>query len=52
MAENRVEVILVCSECGNENYVTTKNKKNNPERISLNKYCSHCNKKTAHKEKK
>lgn len=52
MAENRVEVTLVCSVCGNENYISTKNKKNNPDRLQINKYCPHCHKKTLHKEKR
>ena len=31
---------------------TTKNKKTNPDRIELNKYCKFCKKHTAHKETK
>ena len=34
----RVRVILVCQECKNRNYNTTKNKKNDPDRIELEKY--------------
>ena len=45
-------VRLVCTECKEENYYTDKNKKLNPERIEMKKYCPRCNKKTAHKEKK
>lgn len=52
MAENRTEVTLVCTECKAENYITTKNKKNDPDRLSFNKYCPHCHKKTLHKEKR
>ena len=33
----RVKVTLACSECKQRNYNTTKNKKNNQERIELNK---------------
>ncbi len=33
-------------------YFITKNKKNNPDRIELNKYCKFCKKHTAHKETK
>ena len=35
----RVGVTLACSECKRRNYTTNKNKKNNPDRIELNKYC-------------
>jgi large subunit ribosomal protein L33 len=52
MAENRTEVTLVCSVCGCENYITTKNKKNDPDRLQMEKYCPKCRKKTLHKEKR
>ena len=48
----RVKVTLVCEECKQRNYDTTKNKKNNPDRIELKKYCKFCRKHTNHKESK
>ena len=48
----RVTFLLKCSECGEENYLTEKNKKNDPDRISLEKYCPFCKKHTVHKETK
>ena len=45
----RENIILKCTECGEENYINTKNKRNHPERMELKKYCSRCNKKTTHK---
>ena len=45
-------IILACTECKNRNYNTDKNKKNNPDRIEMNKYCKHCKKHTLHKETK
>ncbi len=48
----RVSVTLACTECKRRNYITNKNKKNDPERIELKKYCSHCKTHTAHKETK
>ncbi len=45
-------VKLVCTECGNENYHTDKNKKTKPERLEFKKYCPTCMKHTNHKEKK
>ena len=38
----RVKVTLACTECKQRNYNTTKNKKTNPDRIELNKYCKFC----------
>ena len=45
-------VVLACEECKERNYTTVKNKKNNKERMELNKYCSRCQKHTTHKETK
>ena len=55
---NRVQVILECTEQkasgvpGMSRYITTKNKKNTPDRIELNKYCPFCRKHTVHTETK
>lgn len=48
----RDNIILKCTVCGEETYITTKNKKKNPERIEKKKYCPRCNKMTVHKERK
>lgn len=48
----RVKIILACTECKNRNYNSDKNKKNDPDRLELNKYCPHCKKHTLHKETK
>ena len=48
----RVKVTLACTECKRRNYVTKKNKRNNPERIEMNKHCKFCRKHTLHKETK
>ena len=48
----RVAVTMACTECKKRNYQTNKNKKNDPERIELNKYCKFCKKSTLHKETK
>ncbi|MBO8413866.1 MAG: 50S ribosomal protein L33 [Firmicutes bacterium] len=52
MAEARTEITLKCTVCGEENYITTKNKKAHPERFEINKFCPRCGKKTVHKEKR
>lgn len=48
----RVIVTLACSECKERNYTTMKNKKNDPDRVELNKYCKRCRKVHPHKETK
>ena len=48
----RVKITLVCSECKQRNYDSTKNKKNDPDRLELKKYCRVCRKHTLHKESK
>ena len=45
-------VRLICEECGEENYITSKNKKEHPDRMETKKYCPRCKKQTMHKEKK
>ena len=35
----RVKVVLACTECKQRNYNTKKNKKNDPDRLEMNKYC-------------
>ena len=53
---NRVQVILECTEhknsglAGTSRYITTKNKKNTPERIELKKYNPLMKRVTTHKE--
>jgi len=51
-AEMRVKITLACTECKQRNYNTKKNKKNDPDRIELNKHCKFCRKHTLHKETK
>lgn len=64
MAKNkgtRILVTLECTECntninkrsaGVNRYSTTKNRRNNPNRLELKKFCPHCNSHTLHKETK
>ena len=51
-AEMRVKITLACTECKQRNYNTMKNKKNDPDRLEMNKYCRFCKKHTVHKETK
>lgn len=48
----RVDVTLACTECKRRNYITAKNKKNDPDRLELHKYCPNCRAHTLHRETK
>lgn len=48
----RVKITLACTECKRRNYVSKKNKKNDPDRLEMKKHCRFCNKHTIHKETK
>ena len=53
---NRVQVILECTEhketgrAGTSRYISTKNKKNSPERLEIKKFNPILKKMTVHKE--
>jgi len=51
-SDKRVKVTLACQDCKQRNYNTMKNKKNDPDRLEMSKYCRFCRKHTAHKETK
>ena len=48
----RVKITLACTECKQRNYNKMKNKKNDPDRLEMNKYCKFCRKHTLHRETK
>ena len=54
--DQRIQVILECTEHkdsgmpGTSRYITTKNKKNTPERLEIKKYNSILKRMTIHKE--
>src|SRR5580658_7901482 len=48
--EKRVQVTLACEVCKRRNYITTKNKLNDRERIEMKKYCRWDRQHTLHKE--
>ena len=41
---------MACQECKRRNYITSKNKANQRERIEIKKYCRWDRKHTVHKE--
>lgn len=48
----RVNITLECTECKERTYLTSKNKRNTPERLEKKKYCPKERKVTLHRETK
>jgi large subunit ribosomal protein L33 len=48
--EDRSSINLACTECRQRNYVTTKNRRNDPDRLELTKFCPRCRVRRAHRE--
>jgi len=46
----RPKITLACQECKRRNYITKKNRRNNPDRMELKKFCPWCKSHTAHRE--
>jgi large subunit ribosomal protein L33 len=46
----RIAITLACEECKRRNYQTNKSKRNNPDRMTLRKYCRWCRCHTSHRE--
>ena len=49
---SRNKITLAYTVCKQRNYDTFKNKKNDPDRIEIKKYCKFCKTHTVHKETK
>ncbi len=48
----RPVIHLACTECKERNYTSQKNRRNDPNRLELKKYCPRCRKHQAHRETK
>ena len=48
----RLTITLACTECKERNYTSSKNRRNDPGRLELRKYCPRCRTHTPHKETK
>jgi len=46
----RPKITLACVECKERNYITKKNRRNNPDRLEMKKYCPRDNRHTVHRE--
>jgi large subunit ribosomal protein L33 len=48
----RTVITLECTECHERNYTSEKNRRNDPSRIELSKYCPRCRLHRPHRETK
>ena len=48
--EDRIIIHLACTECRERTYATTKNRRNDPDRLELNKFCPRCHVRRRHRE--
>ncbi len=46
----RPKITMACVECKDRNYITKKNRRNDPDRMELTKFCRKCGRHTAHRE--
>lgn len=49
---DRLVIDLACTECRYRAYTTEKNKRSDPDRLELNKYCPRCRRHRPHREAK
>ncbi|MEZ5159336.1 MAG: 50S ribosomal protein L33 [Marmoricola sp.] len=40
----RPKITLACVDCKERNYITKKNRRNDPDRMEMNKFCPRCRK--------
>ncbi|NJN93119.1 MAG: 50S ribosomal protein L33 [Anaerolineales bacterium] len=54
MAKKAVRMVmtLACTECGERNYTSEKNRRNDPNRLEVKKYCPRCRCHRQHRETK
>lgn len=46
----RTLITLACTDCRERSYSTSKNKKNDPNRVEFKKFCPRCGHHTLHRE--
>jgi large subunit ribosomal protein L33 len=46
----RPVIILACTECKERNYISEKNRRNDPGRMEMKKYCPRCRMHRMHRE--
>ena len=48
--DSRILITLGCSNCRERTYHTTKNRRNDPQRLELKKFCPRCRTHRLHRE--
>jgi large subunit ribosomal protein L33 len=48
--DNRILITLGCTDCRERTYSSNKNRRNDPDRLELKKYCPRCRTHTSHRE--
>jgi large subunit ribosomal protein L33 len=48
--EDRSVITLACTDCRGRNYATSKNRRNDADRLELKKYCPRCRQHKSHRE--
>jgi large subunit ribosomal protein L33 len=46
----RITITLGCTDCRERTYTSTKNRRNDPDRLELNKFCPRCRSHKLHRE--
>ena len=46
----RPKITLACEQCKHRNYITRKNRRNDPDRLEVKKFCPNCGVHRNHKE--
>ena len=46
----RIIITMQCGDCRERNYTSSKNRRNDTQRLELNKYCSRCHEHKVHRE--
>ncbi len=47
---NRIVITMACTECRERNYSSMKNRRNDTQRMELNKFCARCHGRRLHRE--
>ncbi len=47
---DRIHITLACTECRERNYHTRKNRRNDPDRLELRKFCPRCRQRQLYRE--
>ena len=51
-ADVRPKITMACVDCKERNYITKKNRRNDPDRMELKKFCPRCKASTLHRDRK